>query len=160
MLAQEVAPKEYFECALGTDSSMRIKYTRTRTTAALGPRNLFGAPVKTSTFTAETVIENKNSFSVTDLIIHDALPIASEDGVTVELKRPDGLADARGDQLIEVDKTTKLRWSKLIDGKGGETEGKYEWLVTVNAGKSITLKAKWEVRSPEMTTYEEVPQFL
>ncbi|KAJ3530602.1 hypothetical protein NM688_g7685 [Phlebia brevispora] len=153
----EVVPKDHFECALGSDPSMRIRYKLSRVTSS-GSRSMFGAKVRTVVCTAETIVGNKNGFAVSDLVVRDVLPIASEDSIKVELKKPEKLADTQGDKLIEVDDTTKVRWSKEADGKGGESEGKYEWLVTVGAGKTVTVKAQWEIKVPEPAWCEEVPE--
>ena len=44
-----------------------------------------------------------------------------------------------------------VKWSKLgADGKGGEKEGKYEWVIGgLKAGAEIQLVSEWDVQAPE-----------
>ena len=48
-------------------------------------------------------------------------------------------------------KEVSVKWSKLgADGKGGEKEGKYEWVVgSLKAGAEIQLVSEWDVQAPE-----------
>ncbi|KAJ3548759.1 hypothetical protein NM688_g5254 [Phlebia brevispora] len=117
LASQEVVPKDHFECALGTDPSMRIRYKLSRVTSS-GSRSMFGAKIRMMACAAETTIANKNGFAVSDLVVRDALPVAGEETIRVELVKPEKLADTQGDKLLEMDDTTKVRWSKEADGEG------------------------------------------
>jgi len=47
-------------------------------------------------------------------------------------------------------KEISVKWSKLgADGKGGEEEGKYEWVVSgLKAGAEVMLVSEWDVQAP------------
>ena len=39
-------------------------------------------------------------------------------------------------------------WEKLVDGKGGEKEGKFEWKWKVGSGAKVNHEAEWEIKVP------------
>lgn len=138
---------------------MRVRHERTRVATPAPAQATFGAHLYTVAYTAETTITNKSSFAISDVIVRDALPLAPRSlggTVNVTLKAPEGLADAKDGQEVNVREGVKARWSKKRDGKGGEAEGKYEWMVNIGAGRQVTLKAQWEVKSAQGLLWEEV----
>jgi hypothetical protein len=85
--------------------------------------------------------------------------ISQDKRVKVHLRKPDGLVDAKDGQVVDLKKLKeglKVRWSSLVDGKGGEKEGRFE----VNAGASVTVQSEWEVKAPADVDWHESPTSL
>lgn len=143
---------ESFECTLGVDPSIRVSYERTSKTMTDEARKFGGFQSSVTTYTSWTTVKNNRSTAVKQLILKDALPLGDDDkDWRVILRKPKGLADATQDEEVDVrdggQSKRKVRWTKLSDGKGGETEGKYEWVLDVPAGDEITLVAEWDVKT-------------
>jgi hypothetical protein len=49
---------------------------------------------------------------------------------------------------LQKEHGVKVRWGKSINDKGGEKEGKFEWVGTIAGGKDVVLVTEWEVKSP------------
>ncbi|KAH9174779.1 hypothetical protein EDB89DRAFT_2241545 [Lactarius sanguifluus] len=122
-------------------------------------------------FASRMTITNSHPFALRELVLRDAVPV-SEDGerVNVVLRRPAALADLEQGEELEVgaevgggakeagegevrpERRTvprrKVRWCKLVDGKGGRKEGLFEWVVDVGAGEEVTIETEWDVKAP------------
>jgi hypothetical protein len=48
----------------------------------------------------------------------------------------------------EGKKKQRVRWCKVVDGKGGRKEGLFEWVVEVGAGEELTIETEWDVKAP------------
>lgn len=156
---EDVPPGEEFECTLGVDPFVRISYDNTSQVGYEAARAFGDADKDVTIFTSRTTVRNKHPFAITRLILHDALPLVGSDDKSfkVTLKEPDHLLSASGEQEVTVQEVSekwkdsklqrKVRWGKTMDGRGGEKDGKYEWLVPLEAGQEVTLTAVWEVRS-------------
>lgn len=94
---------------------------------------------------------------ISDLIARDAIPTCDDKRVKVILRKPEGLADAKEGELVTVNKVeeVKVGWEKLVDGKGGEKDGKFEWRASVKAKDKVTLEVQWEVKAPADTFWAE-----
>lgn len=65
------------------------------------------------------------------------------------LRKPLALADAKDGQVVDLENDSlKVGWEKLVDGKGGEKDGKFEWKWKVGNGAKVNLEAEWEVKAP------------
>ena len=65
------------------------------------------------------------------------------------MRKPKGLADAKDGEIVDLkDDGLKVTWEAMIDGKGGEKEGKYEWKWKVGSGAKVNLESEWEVKVP------------
>lgn len=53
-----------------------------------------------------------------------------------------------------------VRWSSLVDGKGGEKEGRFEFMWKVDAGASVTVQSEWEVKAPADIDWHESSPIL
>jgi hypothetical protein len=42
----------------------------------------------------------------------------------------------------EGDGEQRVRWSKVVDGKGGKKEGLFEWVIDVEAGEELTIETE------------------
>ena len=117
--------------------------------------------MKTTTRTVTTTVANKHQFPVSPLIIRDALPVCDNGSkVKVMLRKPDGLARATAEDQVAVnvggDVTDAIvRWTKVVNGKGGEKDGMYEWVCGVPAGKRVELEAEWDITAPASVKWEE-----
>lgn len=145
---------------MGVDSSVRVSYERTSEIKYEAARAFGEIGKEVTTYNARTTIHNKHPFAITRLILRDALPLVEEDDKTfkVTLKQPDGLLDATGDEQVAIKEDNggkfkdsklkrKVKWGNVVNGKGGEKDGKYEWLAPLEAGQEVTLVAEWEVKS-------------
>ncbi|KDQ59010.1 hypothetical protein JAAARDRAFT_128083 [Jaapia argillacea MUCL 33604] len=147
---QDVNTGDTFECPLGADSSLRISHARIPRTVR-DSASAFAEQFKSTTYTVTTTIRNKHRFAISELIVRDVIPLVDDKRVKVILRKPQGLAEAKGDQEVTVkdkDKEVKIRWSKVVDKKGGAKEGKYEWLCELDANGEINLVTEYEVKSP------------
>ena len=124
----------------------------------------FAEPTKTTTRRVTTTATNGHPFDISNLVIRDAIPLGNEDAnITVMLRKPDGLAQAKdGDEVtVRLDgdgdvQEAKARWAKVDDGKGGEKDGMYEWICGITAGKRVELEAEWDVKAPANLRWEEL----
>jgi len=59
----------------------------------------------------------------------------------VDLRRPEGLAELGQGEELKVgegsDEKRTVRWSKVVDGKGGKKEGLFECVSEVGAGERL-----------------------
>ena len=123
---------------------------------------------KTTTRTVLTTITNRHPFDILKLAVRDAMPLGNfEDSkLTVVLRNLSvGLAETKEGQdvVVKLDmkgegdaKTTaKVRWQDMVDGKGGEKDGLYEWVCTIPAGRKVVLEAQWDVKGPSDTQWNE-----
>jgi uncharacterized protein (TIGR02231 family) len=153
----DVAPGDAFSCTLGADPATRIRYTRTSNRADDGgadrERSAFSEQWATTTYRSCTTITNGHSFALGALVLCDGVPVSEDKKrARVVLRRPEGLAMLEKGEDLKVcegegEKRT-VRWSNVVDGKGGKKEGMFEWVVEVGAGKEITIETEWDVKTP------------
>lgn len=89
----------------------------------------------------------------------DIVPLSSDARVKVILRKPKGLAEAKDGVLVDLQNGLKVGWEKLVDGKGGEKEGKFQWLWKVDAGAKVSLEAEWEIKATGDMAWVEAPFF-
>ena len=153
----DVAPGDVFSCTLGADPATRIRYTRTSKRADEGgagrERSAFSEQWASTTYRSCTTITNRHPFALRAVVLRDGVPVSEDKKrVSVVLRHPEGLAELeQGGELKvsegEGEKRT-VRWSKVVDGKGGKKEGLFEWVVEVGAGEEITIETEWDVKAP------------
>lgn len=154
---QDVNPSDTFECTFGSDPLTRVSYSRTFKTLRVDS-GAFAEAHNTTTYTNTTTIHNKHRFPLSEVIIRDIIPLADDNRVKVHLKNPDGLADAKDGQVVELKKVAeglKVRWSPLVDGKGGEKQGRFEFLSNVDVGGKAIVESGWEVKAPADLRWQE-----
>jgi len=136
---------------------MKISSVR-KISASLNSGGTFAEVSNTTIYTNTTTIHNKHRFPLSEIIIRDVIPISQDKRVKVHLRKPDGLVDAKDGQVVDLKKLKeglKVRWSSLVDGKGGEKEGRFEFMWKVNAGASVTVQSEWEVKAPADVDWHE-----
>ena len=141
------------------DSSVRVSYQRDSEVKYEQSRTFGDSSKDVTVFTSRITVRNKNAFAITRLSLRDVLPTVTEDekAFKVTLREPEGLVDATGNEEVTMKEDLgkwkdsklkrKVRWGKVINGKGGEKDGKYEWLAPLEAGQEVTLTAIWEVKA-------------
>ncbi|KAI0636276.1 hypothetical protein C8Q77DRAFT_1252630 [Trametes polyzona] len=165
-----IAVNESFECVLGVDTALKVTFRQDSKTEH-EPRRSFAEPIKTTIRTTTTTISNQHPHAVSDLIVRDAIPLGNEDAkVSVTLRKPAGLAEAlEGDEVVvdvgdgegkEGGASAKVRWSKVVDGKGGEKDGLYEWVCAIPAGKKISLETQCDIKGPSNVDWEVAPRLF
>lgn len=95
---------------------------------------------------------------MSEITIRDVIPISEDKRIQVLLRKPDGLVDAKDGQVVDLKKSReglKVRWSPPVDGKGGEKEGRFEFLWKVDAGAKVTVVSEWEVKAPAGAPWHE-----
>ncbi|KDQ50394.1 hypothetical protein JAAARDRAFT_42021 [Jaapia argillacea MUCL 33604] len=177
---QDIPAGDTFTCTLGIDSALRVSYSRKSRTLKDSSNAFFGAfseQFTTTGYTVLTTIENKHTFDIEgDLVVRDIIPVTEDKQVKVVLRKPEGLAEAKEGEVVVVGSAAggkgkekeggegregngngnvKVRWSKVKAGRGGEKEGKFEWICAVKAGEEITLMTRYEVKAPADDQYEE-----
>lgn len=117
----------------------------------------FVEAINTTTWTSRITVHNKHSFAIDDLIVREVVPISSDPRVKVILRRPEGLATAKQGEFVAAEGQGGLvGWEPLVDGAGGEKEGKFEWRSSVPSGTLKTsFEAEWETQAPADVTLSE-----
>jgi len=106
-----------------------------------------------------TSIVPPSTFPLSEITICDVIPISEDKRIRVLLRKPDGLVDAKDGQVIDLKKLKeglKVRWSPRVDGKGGEKEGRFEFLWTVAVEAKVTVVSEWEVKAPADAAWHEI----
>lgn len=168
----DVAPGDVFNCTLGVDPATRIRYARTSKRAdehggGAGERSAFAEQWAATTYRSRTTVTNCHPFVLRALVLRDGVPVSDDEKrVSVVLRRPEGLAElaqceelkvctkdgaregeGEGEEEEEDGKRT-VRWSKVVDGKGGKKQGLFEWVVEIGAGEEVTIETEWDVKAP------------
>ncbi|KAH9985664.1 hypothetical protein BJV74DRAFT_797022 [Russula compacta] len=159
-ITSDVAPGDEFSCTLGADPAARIRYARTAKRAddgAAHERSAFSEQWAATTYRSRTTVTNRHPFALRALVLRDGVPVSEDEKrVNVVLRHPAGLADLEQGEELKVgaedgegegEKRT-VRWSKVVDGKGGRKEGLFEWVFEVGAGEEVTIEAEWDVKAP------------
>lgn len=157
LYVQDINPSDTFDCTLGADSSTRISYSRTFKTVR-NDAGAFAEVSKVTTYTNSTTIHNKHRFALSEVIIRDIIPLSDNNAVKVILRKPAGLAEAADGDIVNmknVQEGLKARWSPLIEGKGGEKQGRFEFLLKVDAGAKVTVESGWDVKAPADMRWHE-----
>ncbi len=145
---QDVNVSDTFTCTLGSDASSKVTYSRTSKTVK-SSGGAFSEVTNTTTYTTTISIHNKHQFHISDLIVRDIIPTCEDKRVKVVLRKPEGLADAKEGEWVDIGKEgLKVGWEKVVDGKGGEKDGKFEWRWKIGSGAKVKLEAEWEVNAP------------
>ena len=168
----DVAPGDEFSCTLGTDPATRVYYECTTKSADDADANTTRGGSASSekwsatTYRSCTTVTNRHPFALRELVVRDNVPVSEDEKRTcVVVRYPAGLAELeqKGELQVGTDdseregkdekqktqtQTRMVRWSKVVDGKGGKKEGLFEWVVEVEAGEEITIEAEWDVKVP------------
>jgi hypothetical protein len=152
---QDINTGDTFNCTLGVDSSTKVTYARSARTVR-SSAGTFAEVYNTTTYTSKITIHNKHPFPISELTVRDAVPLSDDKRIKVILRKPTGLADAKDGQVVDLKNNgLKVQWEKIVDGKGGEKEGRFEWLWKVEGGAQIKLEAEWEVKAPADIRWNE-----
>ncbi|KAA1476569.1 hypothetical protein DENSPDRAFT_843554 [Dentipellis sp. KUC8613] len=148
---KDIAPGDTFDCALGMDQSFRVTYSR-QYVEDLGPKSQFQEQYKLRTYTSRTVLRNRNTSTAREIILRDALPIIEDENTRIQviLRQPEELGRLEQGQecKVEVDGQARtIRWSDIVNFKGGKKDGAFEWVLNVEAGKEIVVETVWDVRA-------------
>ncbi|KAF4613545.1 hypothetical protein D9613_008120 [Agrocybe pediades] len=142
-----ISTGDSFECTLGDDPSTQVSYTRSSKTVKSNT-GAFSENTNTTTYTTKISVHNKHQFPISRLIIREAVPVANDKRVRVILRKPEGLAEAKDGQVVNLkDNGLCVGWTKVVDGSGGTKEGKFEWTWNVNSGAKVMVEAEWDVKS-------------
>ena len=160
----DVAPGDVFSCTLGADPATRIRYARTSKRAAgRRERNAFSEQWAATMYRSRTTVTNRHPFVLREFVVRDSVPVCEDEKrVSVVLRYPAGLAELEQGKELEVgakedgeregasegNKKQRVRWCKVVDGKGGRKEGLFEWVVEVGAGEELTIETEWVVKAP------------
>ncbi|KIY70787.1 hypothetical protein CYLTODRAFT_487803 [Cylindrobasidium torrendii FP15055 ss-10] len=155
----DVATGDTFDCTLGDDPTTKVTYSRkSDTTTSEG--GAFSESFKRTTFTTVISVQNKHPFAIENLIVRDALPTVDDARMKVILQKPEALSNAKEGEKVKVkvdsvdknDVKTKSEavvcWSELVDDKGGEKEGKFQWKLRIDPTSRVTLETQWVVKFP------------
>ncbi|KAF8903747.1 hypothetical protein CPB84DRAFT_1677822 [Gymnopilus junonius] len=140
-----------FGCALGVDAATIVTYSCSGkpVKSTVPPSVTFIESTDATTYTTKISVHNKHQFDITDLIVRDIIPTSDDSRVKIILHKPVGLAGAKDGETVDLKNDgLKVGWEPLLDGKGGEKEGKFEWKWKVKSGIKVNLEAEWEVKVP------------
>jgi hypothetical protein len=145
---QDVNTGDDFGCTLGDDASAKVTYERTsKTTKSDG--GTFSEVTNTTTHTTKISIHNKHQFPIDDLIVRDVIPTCEDKRLKIVLRKPKGLADKKDGEWVDLTEDgLRVGWERVVDGKGGEKEGRIEWRWKVDTAAKVDLHAEWEVKAP------------
>lgn len=93
-----------------------------------------------------------------DLVVRDVVPTVEDKDkrASIILRKPKGLADAKDGQKVDLNDGLCVQWEPLVDGKGGEKEGRFMWKWKIGSGAKVNLEAEWEVKVPGEDAWVEV----
>jgi hypothetical protein len=144
---------------LGDDPSIKVKYIRT-SKVVKSEGGTFVESINTTTYTVKITINNKHQFPIQDLTVQDVIPHTDDKRIKVILLKPEGLGNTKDGQTLSLkEEGLTVRWQDVVDGLGGEKEGKFEWKWKVSAASQITLESQWKVEAPVDMTLVEGPSF-
>jgi uncharacterized protein (TIGR02231 family) len=167
-----IAPGDVFICMLGADPAARIRYARTSKRADGSERSAFSEQWAATMYRSRTTVTNRHPFALRELVVRDGVPVCEDEKrVSVVLRHPAGLAELEQGKELQVGakddgeregdddgdddgegegegKKQRVRWCKVVDGKGGRKEGLFEWVVEVGAGEELTIETEWDVKAP------------
>jgi hypothetical protein len=142
-----------FQCTLGIDTSAKVVHTLV-SSSITSAASSFVEQYKTTTYTSTTTITNRHTGDYPIQIVErSSLPVASSQDTRIKvfLKEPEGLAE--GEEGVDVDLGRpdgfKIKWGSDVDEvKDGKKSGKFVWHGTVDPGNEVVLVSRWEVRAP------------
>jgi hypothetical protein len=113
--------------------------------------------MKTTTYTTQISIYNKHAFTIPNLVVCEIIPTCDDRRAKMILQKSVGLADAKEGQVVAGKERDGLQImsGKVVDGKGDEKEGKFEWRWSMGAGAKVTLEAQWEIKAPADVVWME-----
>jgi hypothetical protein len=105
-----------------------------------------GRVTNTTIYSTIITVEKKHPFPISELIVHDIVPLTVDKRIKAILRKPAGLADTKDGEWVDLlkDEGFKVGWGKVVGGKGGEP-GKFEWLWKADGGKKVCFKSEFEV---------------
>ncbi|TFK68241.1 hypothetical protein BDN72DRAFT_769601 [Pluteus cervinus] len=136
-----------FDCTLGHDASTTVLVARKRHTTR-PETSTFVEAINITTYTTTITVHNKHAFTINNLIIRDVIPTSEDARAKVILRKPKGLAEAKDGVTISVKDDLTVAWEKVVDGKGGQKEGKFEWKGKLDSGEKANYISQWEVKAP------------
>ncbi|KAF5391620.1 hypothetical protein D9757_002404 [Collybiopsis confluens] len=148
-----ITPNATFSCTLGSDSTTSVTYRRTSKNVDSSSGS-FAESFKITTYTTTVTLHNRHTFDLKEVRVWDAVPMwtPTSDGdkkrVSVVLRKPHGLADAKDGQPVAVEDVNGNERDNVTVVWEKEKEGKFYWKVGVKAGKSEQLVLEWEVKAP------------
>ncbi|KAJ7650911.1 hypothetical protein FB45DRAFT_889070 [Roridomyces roridus] len=152
----EINTGDTFSCTLGDDVATKVTYARSsKTVTAQG--GAFQETLNSTTYNTKITIHNKHPFTLADLVVRDVIPTCDDKRGKVLLRKPDGLAEAKADEVVKL-KTPPgvgVCWGKTADGRPGEKDGRFEWALNVEAGAKAVLEAEWELKAPADVAWVE-----
>jgi uncharacterized protein (TIGR02231 family) len=139
--------------------------------AAGRERSAFSEQWAATMYRSRTTVTNRHPFALRELVVRDGVPVCKDEKrVSVVLRHPAGLAELEQGKELQVGakddggregdgdhdgegegegkKKQRVRWCKVVDGKGGRKEGLFEWVVEVGAGEELTIETEWDVKAP------------
>lgn len=97
-------------------------------------------------------------------MVKERLPTCDDRRVSIVLRRPKVLAgmkdgampaavgdiskEGKDDKASITEAGQTVHWEPLVRGRGGEKEGRFEWLAQVESGASVEFRLEYEVRVP------------
>ncbi|KAF9557100.1 hypothetical protein CPC08DRAFT_725306 [Agrocybe pediades] len=146
-IEKTIGPGDSFECTLGDDPSTRVSYKRSFKTVK-SETGAFSGKTTTTTHTTKISVHNQHRFPITPLTIREAVPLAYGQPVSVILRKPERLAEAKDGEVVDLkDSGLAVGWTKVDNGSGGRKEGKFEWTCSIDSGAQVMVEAEWDVKS-------------
>ncbi|KAF4613467.1 hypothetical protein D9613_008122 [Agrocybe pediades] len=146
-IEKTIGPGDSFECTLGDDPSTRVSYKRSFKTVK-SETGAFSGKTTTTTHTTKISVHNQHRFPITPLTIREAVPLAYGQPVSVILRKPERLAEAKDGEVVDLkDSGLAVGWTKVDNGSGGRKEGKIEWTCSIDSGAQVMVEAEWDVKS-------------
>ena len=137
---------ESFACVFGVDPFLRVAFEASSR-----------AEGATVLYTAATTITSHHTSVIKDVIVRDLVPAQARDPhcaggeASYPTDAPTGLLtvlQALGEPQREGVRI-EGRWPQVKpDGKGGRTDGVFEWMCEVPAGETARIEAEWVVEMP------------
>ncbi|KAF4618894.1 hypothetical protein D9613_009802 [Agrocybe pediades] len=94
-IQKEVNKGDSFECFVGEDTLLKVTYLCSSKTI-VSDGGSYAEASRTTKYTTEISVHNKHQFAIDNLVISEALPTTDDQRLKVFLRKPDGLAEAKG----------------------------------------------------------------
>ncbi|KAF9525622.1 hypothetical protein CPB83DRAFT_885409 [Crepidotus variabilis] len=155
-----VSPQETFQCPLGSDLAVKIRYPP-REQRASQTGIISRSSVRS--YTQRITIQNTKSISLESFKIIDNIPISQDERIKVNLISPALSAPVAGPvqashsrqslrKSIKLESGVQAQWDKsdekdVEDSMVGK-DGKINWLLTIPPRKTVNLALQFEVTYP------------
>ncbi|KAG6876036.1 hypothetical protein C0993_006037 [Termitomyces sp. T159_Od127] len=158
-----VSPEESFDCPLGLDPSLRVKYHPLSKQKQYKSEFYTTTSTTTHVYTQTVTVYNTKSIPVECVRIADQVPVSEDEKIQVKLITPALVVkDSEGNGRVAVAEGVSAMWEGADEAEP-DTEalgstGRFDWVVALPPWGKVDLVLRYEVAYPTQT--ETIPNGL